>query len=79
MAHEFLAELGLEDMNSGVAGASWMEGEGPVLESFDPGTGETIASVRQATREQYEQVVGEAVEAFKRWRRLPAMRAPHLG
>lgn len=72
MAHEFLAELGLEDMNSGVAGASWMEGEGPVLESFDPGTGETIASVRQATREQYEQVVGEAVEAFKRWRRLPA-------
>ena len=69
----FLKKLGIEEENSGVcAGGKWLAGDGDVLESINPTTGEKIASVRQASAEEYEQVVQAAQEAFKVWRNLPA-------
>ncbi|MEC8496295.1 MAG: aldehyde dehydrogenase family protein, partial [Planctomycetota bacterium] len=70
--HSFLASLGIQDHNSGAYGGSWLECTGPVLESRSPATGEVIATVRMATRAEYDQVVDAAQEAFGRWRSLPA-------
>ena len=60
MKHEFLKELGLEDINPGACGESFFEPGGEVITSYDPATGEAIASVKQANRDDYERVVAEA-------------------
>ena len=69
---QILRALGLEDVNPGAFAAGWLDTGGDLLTSYDPTTGEAIASVRQATLEDYEIVVGNAVEVFKEWRMLPA-------
>ena len=69
---QILHALGLEDENPGAFAAGWMETEGDLLPSYDPTTGEAIASVKQATVGNYEQVVGNAVEVFQEWRMVPA-------
>lgn len=71
-AMDFLKELGIGSDNPGAYAGEWIETHGPVLESFSPGTGERIASVRQATAEDYERCVAAAQEAFQRWREVPA-------
>ena len=63
---------GLRGTLQGVAGASWMDSAGPVIDSLDPSTGEVLASVKSATREDYEQVVLDAQAAFQEWRMVPA-------
>jgi aldehyde dehydrogenase (NAD+) len=72
MKHEFLKELGLEDINSGACGDTFFEAGGEVITSYDPATGDAIASVKQANREDYERVVGEASAAFLKFRSFPA-------
>jgi aldehyde dehydrogenase (NAD+) len=71
-----LDKLGLKDVNSGAcAGPSaWTAAEGPMLVSRNPATGEPIAAVTTAKDADYEQVIGKAVEAFLRWRLVPAPR-----
>jgi len=69
---EFLKELGISDTNSGAYNGSWLESGGPVLESTSPATGEVIATIKQASAEDYETVVAAAHEAFLRWREVPA-------
>jgi aldehyde dehydrogenase (NAD+) len=78
MSHDFLAELGLEALNSGCAGDTFFDGQGPILESFDPATGELIAQVRQGNRADYERIVNEAQAAFRKWRHIPAPRRGEL-
>lgn len=46
--------------------------EGGVAVSFNPATGEPIAGVRLDTADSYERTIAESVEAFKRWRAVPA-------
>jgi aldehyde dehydrogenase (NAD+) len=67
-----LAELGIEAVNSGAFDGAWRNTTGPLLESFDPTTGEVIAAVRQATAEDYEACAKAAVKAFEAWREWPA-------
>jgi aldehyde dehydrogenase (NAD+) len=69
-----LNALGLSDENSGVYAGEWRTPGGDLLASVNPATGETVASVAQATVEDYDGVVAESQEAFEEWRMLPAPR-----
>ena len=69
--HDFLNRLGIEEMNLGGYSGDWL-GSGPVLEVFSPGDGSRIASVRQVTEGEFDQIVERAHAAFLKWRTVPA-------
>ncbi|MDX2344332.1 MAG: aldehyde dehydrogenase family protein, partial [Acidimicrobiia bacterium] len=69
---QILRALGVEEENPGAYAAGWISTTGDLLSSYDPTTGEAIASVRQATVADYEKVVTNSEEVFKEWRMLPA-------
>ena len=69
---DFLRELGIEGNNQGAYAGTWLDCQGPVLESRNPATGELIARVHTATRAEYERCVEAAGEVFARWRTVPA-------
>jgi aldehyde dehydrogenase (NAD+) len=51
---DFLTELGIEEVNNGLTtGVQSPEARGDVIDSFSPVDGEKIASVKQATLEDY--------------------------
>ncbi|MBM4176394.1 MAG: aldehyde dehydrogenase family protein [Ignavibacteria bacterium] len=71
---DFLKELGIEDKNYGSSsGLNWnkttTEGE---LKIHSPADGKFIASVFQASSEDYDSIVKAASEAFNYWRKVPA-------
>jgi aldehyde dehydrogenase (NAD+) len=71
--HPILEELGLQEVNSGVCGASWIEDpSGPELVSYNPTTGEALGRVKQANLADYERVMSDATDAFTSWRMRPA-------
>ncbi len=72
MTHDFLQTLGIESSNPGAAAGRFLDPQGPELVSLDPATNEPIASVRQATSKDYEEVVSKAQAAFEEWRLWPA-------
>ncbi len=70
-----LERLQLKEVNPGACSGpdQWLvDAQGQELISYNPATGEPIARVLQATEMCYEQVLLQAVEAFKRWRMIPA-------
>ncbi|MDX1385863.1 MAG: aldehyde dehydrogenase family protein, partial [Thermoanaerobaculia bacterium] len=69
---DFLSELGIEKENSGAYDGEWLDCSGGVLESRNPATGEVIATVKQATADEYEACATAAHDAFLRWRHVPA-------
>ncbi|MFH1809261.1 MAG: aldehyde dehydrogenase family protein [Pseudomonadota bacterium] len=70
-----LKELGIAKINSGACGERWIEKPGGrELKSINPTTGETIATILQASRDDYEKVMADAVQAFETWRMWPAPR-----
>ncbi len=69
----FLKKLGIDDTNPGGFGGEWM-GSGPELEVITPIDGSRIATVKQVTEDEYDQVVARAHEAFLKWRSVPAPR-----
>ena len=72
---EFLKELGIEEFNAGasIGAGEWLAtGGDDVLKSYNPATGELIASVYQCDVDSYEKVVAASVTAFKEWRQVPA-------
>ncbi len=73
---EILDRLGLEAENPGAwIGDRPLEcSKGEMLESINPATGEAISRVRTATRDEYEEVIAAAREAFYAWRTTPAPR-----
>jgi aldehyde dehydrogenase (NAD+) len=71
---EFLKKLGIEEKNFGAStGSNWFtttsEGE---LKVQSPVDGKIIATVYQASKEDYEKIILQAQEAFKYWRTVPA-------
>jgi aldehyde dehydrogenase (NAD+) len=70
--HDVLKQLGVEDPAPGVICGERRGGRGKPLDSFDPATGERLGSVRQATREDYEEIVAASARAFESWRPVPA-------
>lgn len=69
---DFLKELGIAEKNFGAYNGQWIETTGKLLESRSPATGEVIATVVQATAEEYELCVAAAEDAFQRFRTMPA-------
>ena len=69
-----LQALGITESNSGAFDGSWLDTQGPEIESIDPNTGRVIASVKTASAEEFEQVMASSVEAFQAWRAWPAPR-----
>ncbi len=72
---DFLNELGIKNQNMGASYGSsgWLGGEGrDELVSYNPATGEPIATVLQANEDDYNEVMRAAVEGFKEWRTIPA-------
>jgi len=67
-----LQELGIQDVNAGCYAAGWVSCGGERLESRAPATGERIASIQQATEAEYEQTLRTSLEAYHRWRMVPA-------
>ncbi|MCD6354597.1 MAG: aldehyde dehydrogenase family protein [Prolixibacteraceae bacterium] len=70
---EVVKALDIEGVNSGVCtGTEWREADGEVIHSYSPADGALIASVKQATLENYREVVSGAKEAFEVWKMIPA-------
>lgn len=69
-----LEKLNIEALNAGACTGmdGWIQGEGPILTSYNPTTGDPIAGVRQATPEVYDRVIEHARATFDTWRALPA-------
>lgn len=68
-----LKEIGIEQVNSGACtGTVWKETNGSFVDSFSPSDGAMIASVKQATADDYHEVIETAKTAFKTWRMIPA-------
>jgi len=69
---EILDALGVKPTNPGACTGTWIETRGAELSSTNPTTAEPIASVMQATADDYEAVMQAATGAFKTWRMMPA-------
>src|SRR5262249_9758865 len=73
-AQRALENLGISAEISGVHADAARPGSGPLLASHDPSTGERMAAVRGASREDYDAVVAAARARFAEWRMRPAPR-----
>ena len=64
-------KLGLKETNPGVFCGEWV-GSGKLLKSVSPVNGQTLATVRTATADEYERVIERSQAAFQTWQLLPA-------
>jgi aldehyde dehydrogenase (NAD+) len=71
MKYNFLEKLGIREENSGAYCGDWLKTTGKAAEIVTPIDGTVIASVRQASAEDYETVLRKAVSAFQEWRMIP--------
>jgi aldehyde dehydrogenase (NAD+) len=70
---EALSTLGVKKSNAGTStGHKWYRATGKVLESYSPVDGKLIGTVVSSDEKAFEQVVRQAEEAYKEWRRWPA-------
>ncbi|WP_348226236.1 aldehyde dehydrogenase family protein, partial [Salmonella enterica] len=53
-------------------GKNWLKGEGDKLVSVSPVDAAEIATVRGASRAEYDKAVAAAQKAFIEWRKWPA-------
>lgn len=75
MMNDILQQLHISTENSGVStGTAWLAATGPVINAESPVDGKAIATVKTASREDYDAVIETAVSAFKEWRLWPAPR-----
>jgi aldehyde dehydrogenase (NAD+) len=72
-----LKKLGLKASNPGVFCGEWL-GSGSVINAVSPCDGKTLATVRQATPEEYELSVKRASAAFQKWQLVPAPKRGEL-
>jgi aldehyde dehydrogenase (NAD+) len=69
--NSLLNRLGLREENPGVFFGEWA-GHGSALEKISPIDGRLVATVRQASAEDYQEAVARAASAFLKWRSVPA-------
>ncbi len=69
---DLFSGLGLEYSNSGVFDGEWKKPEGSFIKVFSPIDGSQVAEVSAITKNQYETLIKEAIDAFKKWRMVPA-------
>jgi len=71
---EFLSRLGIESENPGAFAGEWIHTSGRSFESVNPTTGEPIATLNMASKQDYERVAARSLKAFRVWRTWPAPR-----
>jgi aldehyde dehydrogenase (NAD+) len=71
VARPVLAALHIEDVNPGGFGGHWV-GSGAEIEVRSPIDGARLASVRETTDAEYDEIVARAHAAFLEWRKVPA-------
>jgi aldehyde dehydrogenase (NAD+) len=69
--YDFLDRLGIKENNSGAYCGDWLVTSGKPLEVRTPIDGSVIATVTQASADDYDKVVATAHEGFKAWRMIP--------
>lgn len=70
---DILSALRLAESNHGIStGLATWAGQGEEITSYSPVDGKLIGNVNAANRQDYDTVVGQAQEAFKTWRQVPA-------
>lgn len=70
--HPFLKELGLQEQgNFGCFNGEWF-GNGNIITSYNPSTGNPIATIIGATKEDYEKCIESTIKAQKEWKSIPA-------
>ena len=67
-----LHQLGIKPLNDGTSTGNNFFSSGEVISSYSPVDGALIAKVKTTTKEDYEQVMNTAADAFKKWRNIPA-------
>ncbi len=73
--NDILTQLRIKDSNlgCGVGGSpSFATGDGGILKSFNPTTGEKLAEIKMGSEADYETAVQESLKAFESWRMVPA-------
>lgn len=68
----FIKNLGIDQTNPGTRIGNQKLQSGSTITSSSPVNGEDIASVSHTTKEEYNQLVGQAQQAFNIWRMMPA-------
>jgi aldehyde dehydrogenase (NAD+) len=68
---QIFTALGLSEHNPGSYAGEWLPAQGEALEVINPSTGATLATVSQASADDYERVAVNSVETFHRWRNFP--------
>jgi aldehyde dehydrogenase (NAD+) len=63
-------DLSPEEMGAGTG--TWIKCGGEILTSFTPISGEAIAKIHCADKENYNHIAKTSIEAFQTWRQLPA-------
>jgi aldehyde dehydrogenase (NAD+) len=72
---DILRDLAVRGTNAGGStGSGWWSGQGgaPLLQSLNPATSKTIAGVHPCSLEDYQHIAKNSLEAFRRWRLVPA-------
>ncbi|MDA1222504.1 MAG: aldehyde dehydrogenase family protein, partial [Planctomycetota bacterium] len=72
MSQDFLTSLGLSGHTSGAFDGTWIQTSGAPLASDNPATGAVLGTVHDASKADYEKVMGAAHDAWLRWREVPA-------
>jgi aldehyde dehydrogenase (NAD+) len=74
MRMELLEKLQIQTKNSGASSSKhwWSRYSENAIVSYNPATGEKLASVARATEQDYEHVIKEAERSFLTWREVPA-------
>ena len=67
-----LKNLGFSDINNGTSTGSNNFSNGDIIESFSPVDGQLIGKVKTTSKDDYENVMQAASNAFKTWRTMPA-------
>ncbi|PTN09901.1 aldehyde dehydrogenase family protein [Mangrovibacterium marinum] len=68
-----LRQLNIQAENNGICtGTQWLTGQGDPISSYSPADGQLVAQVKQASLDDYRQVVEKAKSAFPEWRKVPA-------
>jgi len=73
--YDFLKTLGIKDINNGATNGSsdgWIKTKRKELVSYSPIDGKPIATVLQASKDDYNKIMNDAQNAFKKWRIMPA-------
>ncbi|MBV9618734.1 MAG: aldehyde dehydrogenase family protein, partial [Verrucomicrobia bacterium] len=66
-----LEKLAIGEENPGVFNGKW-SGGGAKIDKISPIDGKKLASIRTASKEDYERTISRAQEAFEKWRTMPA-------